>query len=68
MLDLILVSPLALFIGYRVGLQNRWLWWHGPMAAVIVIPVALFIGFNATLSVTAPLCLAVGFIAAQWVN
>ena len=65
MMALIIIIPLAVLIGYRIGQQNTWVWWHGPVAAVIVIPLAYLIGFNATLSVIAPLCLVGGFLASR---
>jgi len=65
MISFVITIPLAVLIGYRIGQQNRWDNWHGPAAALITIPLAYLIGFNATLSVTAPLSLAGGFLAAR---
>jgi len=61
----LLSSAFAIFVGYRIGRQNRWDKWHGPVAALIVMPVALLSGFDMTLSFTTPLCLAVGFLTSR---
>ena len=61
----LLFSAFAIFIGYRIGLQDCWDIWHGPVAALIVMPVAYLIGFDPTFSVVGSIGLGAGFLMAR---
>lgn len=59
------LALVALWIGYVVGQQPHWATWHGPVGAVLVVPLAMFVGLDPVLSVVAPVCLGIGFLACR---